>query len=121
MRLVQHVKEIINSKRHCFGLFIDFSSAYNTKLYTKLFERLEKALPKEEIQLIKAIYSRTNLCLGTHSFTLNIGVAQGLIISPFQFNIYTEDLYDTLEKEADVPYWYVFVLGRNSMIPDFWS
>ena len=32
MRLVQRVKEITNSKRHCFGLFIDFSSAYNTIL-----------------------------------------------------------------------------------------
>ena len=104
MRLVQRVKEITNSKRHCFGLFIDFSSAYNTILHTKLFERLEKTLPKEEIQLIKAIYSRTKIRLGTHSFTPNIGVAQGSIISPFLFNIYTEDLYETLEKEADVPY-----------------
>ena len=30
MRLVQRVKQIIKTKRHCFGLFIDFLSAYDT-------------------------------------------------------------------------------------------
>ena len=104
MRLIQRVKDITNNKRHCFGLFIDFSSAYNTILHTKLFEKLQKTLPEEEINLIKAIYSRTNIRLGKHSFTPNIGVAQGSIISPFLFNIYTEDLYQTLEKNADLPY-----------------
>ena len=104
MRLVQRVKDITNTKRHCFGLFIDFSSAYNTILHTKLFERLEKAISKDEIQLIKAIYSRTKIRLGNHSFTPNIGVAQGSIISPFLFNIYSEDLYHTLEKEGEIPY-----------------
>ena len=43
MRLVQRVKEIANSKKHCFEPFIDSSSADNTILHTKLFERLEKA------------------------------------------------------------------------------
>jgi len=104
MRMVQRVKEITNTKRHCFGLFIDFSSAYNTILHSKLFERLKKVINEDEIQLIKAIYSRTKIKLGTHSFTPNIGVAQGSIISPFLFNIYTEDLYNILEKEADIPY-----------------
>jgi len=104
MRMVQRVKEITIDKKHCYGLFIDFSSAYNTILHTKLYQRLEKALTTEEIQLIKAIYSRTNIKLGNHSFNPNIGVAQGSIISPFLFNIYSEDLYHTLEKEANIPY-----------------
>ena len=104
MRLIQRVKEITNTKRHCFGLFIDFSSAYNTILHSKLFERLENVIPRDEIQLLKAIYSRTRIRLGDHSFIPNIGVAQGSIISPFLFNIYTEDLYHKIEKEADVPY-----------------
>ncbi len=104
MRLTQRVKDITNSKRHCFGLFIDFSNAYNTILHSKLFDRLQKVLSGEEIQLIKAIYSRNQIHLGKHSFTPNIGVAQGSIISPFLFNIYSEDLYQTLEKEVDISY-----------------
>ena len=104
MRMVNRIKEITSNKRHCFGLFIDFSSAYNTILHTKIYERLMKVLPKEEVDLIKAIYSRIKIILGKHSFTPNIGVAQGSIISPALFNIYSEDLYYTLEKEADIPF-----------------
>jgi len=36
MRMVQRVKEITNTKKYYFGLFIDFSSAYNTMLHSKL-------------------------------------------------------------------------------------
>ena len=104
MRLIQRVGEITSNKKHCYGLFIDFSTAYNTLLHTTLFERLKKALKEEDIQLIKAIYSRTKIKLGNNSFSPNIGVAQGSVISPFLFNIYAEDLYHTLEKEADVNY-----------------
>jgi len=77
MRQIQRVKDITNTKRCCFRLFIDFSSAYNTIYLIKLFERLEKTLPKDEIQLIKAISSKAEIHLGTHSSTLNIGVSQG--------------------------------------------
>ena len=104
MRLVQRVGEITSKKKHCYGLFVDFSTAYNTLLHTTLFERLEKVLKEEDIQLIRAIYSRTRIKLGNHSFSPNIGVAQGSGISPFLFNIYAEDLYYTLEKEVDINY-----------------
>lgn len=103
MRMVQRIKEITGQKKHCYGLFVDCSNAYNTIYHTKLFERLQKVLPKEEIELIRGIYSKTKIKLGQYSFTPNIGVAQGSIISPFLFNIYSEDLYYTLEKDADIP------------------
>ena len=104
MRLVQRVTEITSKKRHCYGLFVDFSTAYNTLLHSTLFERLRKVLHEEDIQLVKAIYSRTKIKLGEHSFSPNIGVAQGSVISPFLFNVYAEDLYYTLEKETDSNY-----------------
>ena len=50
------------------------------------------------------VHYRTRIKLGNHSFSPNIGVAQGSGISPFLFNIYAEDLYYTLEKEADINY-----------------
>ena len=104
MRLVQRVKQITKTKRHCFGLFIDFSSAYNTIYHTLLFNRLNGVINKDNIDLIKAIYSRTTIKLGNASFKPNIGVAQGSVISPALFNIYIEDLYKTLEIKADIAF-----------------
>jgi len=89
-------------KKKVFGLFIDFSTAYNTVLHTKLYQRLEKVLNSEEINLIKAIYSRNRVKLGNYSFSPNIGVAQGSVISPFLFNIYVEEMYERINKECDV-------------------
>ena len=89
-------------RRNLYGLFIDFSTAYNTILHTKLYKDLERVLEKEEIQLIKAIYSRNKIKLGDQSFKPNIGVAQGSIISPFLFNIYCENLYNQLIQEESI-------------------
>jgi len=46
-----------NGKR-AYCLFLDFKSAYNTIPHCKLFEKLQNILNKNEIQLIKALYSR---------------------------------------------------------------
>lgn len=40
MRLVQRVMERKGQGKDAYGVFIDFSSAYNTILHTKLYERL---------------------------------------------------------------------------------
>ncbi len=81
-RLIQRVSERMKKGLKAFGLFLDFSNAYNTVLHTKLFERLENVLDPDEIQLIKALYSRNKIKIGDESFTPNVGVAQGSLISP---------------------------------------
>jgi len=96
MRIIQQINQSTSNKRHCYGLFLDFSSAYNTLLHSKLYSKLEKVLSQDEISLLKALYSRNNIKLGRHSFVPNIGVAQGSIISPSLFNIYCDDLYHLL-------------------------
>ena len=58
---------------------------------------------EKEIQLLKAIYSRLKIKIGKESFTPNIGVAQGSLISPALFNIYAEDLYKTLDNAGIAP------------------
>jgi len=78
---------------------LDFSSAYNTVLHSKLFQKLKKVLSHDEVQLIKAIYSRSRIRLGDQSFTPNIGVAQGSAISPALFKKYFEDLYQGVRDE----------------------
>jgi len=104
MRAISRIKEITNKNKHCYGLFIDYSSAYNTILHSKLYEKLNNILEQEEIQLLKALYSRNKIRLGTQHFTPNIGVAQGSVISPFLFNVYCEDMYKKIESEADINY-----------------
>ena len=89
-------------RKHMFGLFLDFSSAYNTVLHSRLYEKLQKVLSLSEIQMIKAVYSRSRIRLGEYSFTPNIGVAQGSVISPALFNIYCEDLYEDVRDQATV-------------------
>ncbi len=98
LRLIQRVTERMKGGLKAYGLFIDFTNAYNTILHTKLFERLEKVLDLEEIQLIKALYSRNQVKIGNESFIPNVGVAQGSLISPALFNIYCEDLYKNLDS-----------------------
>jgi hypothetical protein len=63
---------------------------------------LERVLTEDEIQLVRAIYSRTRLQLGREAFKPNIGVGQGSIISPSLFNIYCEEMYELLEREVGI-------------------
>ena len=87
VRAVQRIVERTCAKKRVYGLFIDFSNAYNTVLHTKLFKRLQRVLNEDEIQFQKAIYSRLKIKLGSKSFKPNIGVAQGSVISPAMFSI----------------------------------
>ena len=100
MRAIDRVTERTCRRTKIFGLFLDFSNAFNTILHRKLYQKLEKILTVDEVQLIKAIYSRFRISMGQHNFKPNIGVAQGSTISPLLFNIYTEDLYEEVEKHS---------------------
>ncbi len=99
-RLFEYVKWRRSSGIRTYLLFLDFSSAYNTVLHGELFRilRERKVLDDLEIQLLQAIYSRNTIELGNESFRPNIGVAQGSIISPYLFNIYSEELLIRLEE-----------------------
>jgi len=88
VRAVNLITEYTRNKRgHCFGLFVDFSNAYNMVRHDKLFERLKGILSEQEINFLRAIYSRNVIRMGKHSFKPNVGVAQGSIISPYLFDI----------------------------------
>ena len=73
-----------------YGLFIDFSNAYNSVPHIKLFQKLrnKKILLEEEVRFIEQLYARYSIKLGSTRLKTNKGVAQGSIISPALFNIY---------------------------------
>jgi len=98
VRLIQRVKSRAAKGIHCYAVFIDFKSAFNTIKHSTLFNRLNGILNIEEIQLLQAIYSRLILCIGKEKISPNLGVAQDSVLSPLQFNIYTEALLINLNK-----------------------
>ena len=95
-RAIRRIKERTNNKQHIYGLFIDFKSAYNYTRHDLLFERLEKVLDKDEIAFQKAIYDKILIQAENSTFRPNLGVAQGSVISPSLFDIYTEPLLKNL-------------------------
>lgn len=101
-RLIKQVNERRLKKKHCYGLFIDFSSAYNTILHPLLYERLKGILTDKQIQHLRAVNERLQTKLGKQQFHPTAGVEQGSTISPFLFNIYMEPLLHKIGEEAMV-------------------
>ena len=99
-RLSKIYTNLTQKNEKAYALFLDFKSAYNSVLHSKLFKRLRKVLDDQEIQLIQAIYSRQSIANQGYRFTPNCGVAQGSLISPGLFNIYVEPLYKKIEKQG---------------------
>src|SRR5687768_2884893 len=87
-----------------YGLFIDFSNAYNSIPHILLFEKLRKKsiLSKEEVCFLEQLYARYRIKLGSTRLKTNKGVAQGSIISPALFHIFLEDLNQKIESEAKI-------------------
>ena len=75
MRAIKRIKLRTNQNKHCFGLFIDLKSAYNTVLHQKLFDILEDILDQDEITFIKAMWSRIVIRVGNSRIKPNVGVA----------------------------------------------
>jgi len=98
-RAIERVKLRTSQGRRCFGVLVDFSSAYNTIDHEILFSRLRPILWPEKTQLIKSLYSRLRISLGKESIIPNQDVAQGSVISTALFDIYSENLFYKLENE----------------------
>ena len=79
-KAIKRIKIRQDKKITTYGLFIDFTNAYNTIHHRELFEKLEMILPKEDSEFIKALLSRIELRVGNSGFHPNRGVPQGSTI-----------------------------------------
>jgi len=90
--------------RPVYGVFIDFSNAYNSVPHTALFKKLREKniLLEEEICYLEQLYARYRIKIGKNKIKSNKGVAQGSMISPALFNIFLEDLSAELGEKASL-------------------
>ena len=79
---------------------LDFKSAFNSIPHEDLFTKLMSICSENEILLLRAIYSRLKIKLGTEMTNCNIEVAQGSMMSPVLFDIFTESLILSLKDDG---------------------
>jgi len=99
-RALKRIQDLRDKRKYVYCLFLDFKSAYNTVPHCKLYEKLQHVLRSDEIDLLKAIYSRMWITLGKERFQPNVGVAQGSVISPALFDIYAASLLEKMEAHG---------------------
>lgn len=105
---VYTLKEVLHfyktSGSSVFISFLDASKAFDRVNHSVLFKKLhERNIPKYIIRILVFWYANQTFCIRwgnvySGEFYVSNGVRQGGILSPFLFNVYTDDLSSSLNK-----------------------
>ena len=97
-------EKIKSTDEEVFITFIDYSKAFDSVIHLHLFNTMVKmGFPKHLISLIASLYKDQKATIRWNSrkcelFNIHKGVRQGCILSPYLFNIYTEQVM----RDADI-------------------
>ena len=68
------------------------------KLWRILDSRCRNESDRMMALLMVKMYQKSQVVIGKHSFSADLGVVQGGVLSPMLFNIYLEEALSTTEK-----------------------
>ena len=101
-------KYVTMGKEKLYVCFIDFEKAFDSVWHKGLFHKLHNnGIIGKSLNLIFDLYNKTQCAIKVNDritpfFNYTKGVRQGCPLSPFLFNIYVNDLIDTINKNSTV-------------------
>ena len=103
------IKHYNNKNSGVYMCSLDAEKAFDSCNWDALFRKLveEKNIPPQVVQVISSLYRNGTAHVHyenniSEEFNISQGVRQGSILSPYLYNVYTELLLSSLEKESVV-------------------